>query len=253
LSSFSSMSEGLRGVMSIASKDMKVYYLKPPAIFYGLMFPISLYLAFQMGRPCIVAEYRLTGIVTIACFFGASTIEAVVFPLEKSAGTFDRLITAPVSLRAIVMGKILAGAIFGLMTSLIFAAIASPFSGSVNVQPLLFLPGIVLSSIAFSALGTVISVSATDITQAMMPLNLIRLIMIFMSGVFLPLEEEYAFMPSLQNIAYVLPLTYSVDAVRQTSWGPIRIEALLLDWAAMALFSTIFIIASIKLLRRTLR
>jgi len=253
LSSFRSIGEDFMGAMSIASKDMRVYYLKPPAIFYGLMFPISLYLAFQMGRPCIVPEYRLTGIVTIACFFGASTIEAVVFPLERTAGTFDRLMIAPLSLRAIVVGKALAGAVFGLLTSLIFAAIASPFSGAIQVQPLLFIPGMVLSSIAFSALGTVISVSANDITQAMMPLNLIRLIMIFMSGVFLPLEEEYAFMPSLQNIAYALPLTYSVDAVRQTTWGPIRIETLLIDWVALALFSTVFIIASIKLLRRTLR
>jgi ABC-2 type transport system permease protein len=230
-----------------------VYYLKPPAIFYGLMFPISLYLAFTMGRPCIVPEYRLTGIVTIACFFGASTIEAVVFPMERSAGTFDRLMIAPVSLRAIVAGKMLAGAAFGLLTSLLFAAIASPFSGSIQVQPLLFLPGIILSSIAFSSLGTVISVSAEDITQAMMPLNLIRLLMTFMSGVFLPLEEEYAFMPALQNLAYALPLTYSVDAVRQTSLGPIRLESLALDWIVLALFSAAFLILSVKLLRRTLR
>ena len=41
--------------------------------------------------------------------------------------------------------------------------------------------------------------------------------------------------------------------MRQTSGGPIRIEALLLDWIALALFSAIFIIASIKLLRRTIR
>jgi len=253
LSSLKSAMDDLMGAISIASKDVRVYYLKPPAIFYGLMFPVSLYLAFQMGRPCIVPEYRLTGIVTIACFFGASTIEAVVFPLERTAGTFDRLIVAPVSLRAIVLGKALAGAIFGLLTSLIFAAVASPLSGAIQVQPLLFIPGIVLSSIAFSALGTVISVRANDITQAMMPLNLIRLIMIFMSGVFLPLEEEYAFMPSLQVLAYALPLTYSVDAVRQTSWGPIRIESLVIDWVALFLFAVTFLIMSAKLLRRSLR
>jgi ABC-2 type transport system permease protein len=147
----------------------------------------------------------------------------------------------------------LAGAAFGLLMSLIFAAIASPFSGSIQIQPFLFLPSIILSSITFSALGTVISVSADDITQAMMPLNLIRLIMTFMSGVFLPLEEEYQFMPSLQIMAYALPLTYSVDAIRQTSTGQIRLESLLLDWAALTLFSAIFIMASIRLLRRTLR
>jgi len=253
LSSFKSVVDDFMGAITIASKDVRVYYLKPPAIFYGLMFPISLYLAFLMGRPCIEKEYRMTGIVTIACLFGASTIEAVVFPLERTAGTFDRLMIAPVSLRAVVLGKMLAGAAFGSLMSLIVAATISPFSGSIQVQPLLFLISLIFSSVTLSALGTIISVNADDITQAMMPLNLIRLIMIFMSGVFLPLEEEYAFMPSLQGLAYLLPLTYSVDALRQTSWGPIRLESLIIDWVALALFSAAFLIASIKLLRRTLR
>ncbi|MGQ9515620.1 MAG: ABC transporter permease [Thermoproteota archaeon] len=251
--SSSSILEGLTGIFNIARKDMKVYYLKPPSIFYGLMFPVSLYLAFTIGRPCIVPEYRLTGIVTIACFFGATTIVAVVFPLERSAGTFDRLMVAPISLRAVVVGKMISGAIFGLLISLIFAALASPFSGSIHIEPILFIPGLILSSITFSAMGTVISVGAEDITQAMMPLNFIRLIMIFLSGVFLPLEEEYAFMPSLQIIAYFFPLTYSVDAVRQTSIQLISIESLVIDWVVLALFSIIFTFASVRILRRTLR
>jgi ABC-2 type transport system permease protein len=245
--------ENFAGMINIAKKDMKVYYLKPPSIFYGLMFPVSLYLAFTIGRPCIVPEYRLTGIVTIACFFGATTIEAVVFPLERSAGTFDRLLIAPISLRAIVLGKTISGAIFGLLISLVFAALASPFSGAIHVDPLLFIPTILLSSIAFSALGTLISVGAEEITQAMMPLNFIRLIMIFLSGVFLPLEEEYAFMPELKVIAYFLPLTYSVDAVRQTSIQIISLESLILDWVVLILFSVVFMLASVKILRRTIR
>ncbi|MBO3802942.1 MAG: ABC transporter permease [Candidatus Brockarchaeota archaeon] len=241
------------GAINIARKDMRVYYLKPPSIFYGLMFPVSLYLAFTIGRPCIEPEYRLTGIVTIACFFGATTIEAVVFPLEKSAGTFERLLIAPISLRAVVMGKMISGAAFGILTSLVFAAFAAPFSGNVHVEPLLFIPSIVLSSFAFSALGTVISVGAEEITQAMMPLNFVRLVMIFLSGVFLPLEEEYAFMPELKVMAYLLPLTYSVDAVRQSSIRLTSLGAIIMDWAVLASFSVVFMIASVKILRRTIR
>jgi len=87
----------------------------------------------------------------------------------------------------------------------------------------------------------------------MMPLNVIRLLMVFLCGAFISLEETFAFMPSLQFIAYFLPLTYSVEALRQATFGAVQYPTLLIDFVGLASFSIAFAALAIKLLKRTLR
>ena len=40
----------------IAKKDARVYYLKPPVISFGIVFPFFFYLAFAAGRSVPVAD-----------------------------------------------------------------------------------------------------------------------------------------------------------------------------------------------------
>jgi len=254
--------ESLQKAAVIAGNDIRVYYLKPPSIFFGIMLPLVLYFAFTIGRPCVTEAYRLTGVVAISSFFGASTLEAVVLPMERNARTFERLIAAPLSLEALILGKIISGTIFGVVLGLVVAGILiligpawywRGLSIGLSVSPVLFLLVIVVSAINFSSLGLLISVRAGDVADAMMPLNFIRFAMIFLSGVFIPLEETFAFMPSLTFLAYLFPLTYSVEALRQATYGPINPQLLLIDFTALTLFSIAFVTIAVKLLKRTLR
>ncbi|MFH1485592.1 MAG: ABC transporter permease, partial [Chloroflexota bacterium] len=41
----------LRAIYYIALKDMKTYYLKPPAISWGIVFPLAWILAFYLRNP----------------------------------------------------------------------------------------------------------------------------------------------------------------------------------------------------------
>jgi len=43
--------DNLRGIYYIALKDMKTYYLKAPAVSWGIVFPISWILAFYLRNP----------------------------------------------------------------------------------------------------------------------------------------------------------------------------------------------------------
>ena len=45
------LADNLRGIYYIALKDMKAYYLKPPAISWGVIFPAALLLAFYIRSP----------------------------------------------------------------------------------------------------------------------------------------------------------------------------------------------------------
>jgi ABC-2 type transport system permease protein len=252
--------ESLKKASVIAENDIKIYYFKPPSIFFGIMLPLILYFAFTVGRPCVTEAYRLTGVVAISTFFGASTLEAVVLPTERRSRTFERLMSAPLSLGELLLGKMASGAIFGTILGITIAAILimigplwqwRGFSLGLSLTPSLFLLAIIISAINFSSIGLLVSVRASDVADAMMPLNFIRFLMIFLSGVFIPLEETFVFMPSLTFLAYLFPLTYSVDALRQAAYGPIDLQRLAVDFIVLILTSVAFFIIAVKSLKRS--
>ena len=71
-----------------------------------------------------------------------------------------------------------------------------------------------------------------------------------LGGVFIPL---YAMPGFLQFVAYLLPITYAVDMLQQATTGQIFPYALVIDAAAMILFSIIFFAISTIVLKRSLR
>jgi len=249
--------------LAIVEKDARIYYLKPPSIFFGLMLPLVLYLAFSVGRPCVTEAYRLTGVVAMALFFGASTIEAVVLPLERKSGTFDRLVAAPISIRMVLFAKMVSGALLGLLSALALTMIlvligplwrwAGLVPTGISIDPLLFIITLVLSATNASSLGMLISAKAGDVADAMMPMNFIRFAMIFLSGAFITLDETFAFMPSLKILAYILPLTYSVDALRQATYGPVQPPMIAVDFATLLTFSSAFFLFTVRSVESTLR
>jgi ABC-2 type transport system permease protein len=237
--------EDLKRAFVIAEKDVKIYFLKGPNLIFGLLLPVSLFLSFSIGRNVDIT-FAIPGLVAIAAFFGAGAIQAISLPLERRTGTFNLLLTAPVSLLAIVLGKALAGFIYGIILSLAYTVIMIPFSPLPNLP--LFFVGILFSSFTFSAFGLLLSAPFRDIPQAMPPATVVRIAMIFISGVFIPLLA----MPTLLRVvAYALPLTYSVDSLRQAMSGSINTQMFLIDLGAQVLFSLVFLAVTVQVLKKT--
>src|SRR3989304_9213408 len=217
----------------ISVKDAKIYFFKGPNITFGLLFPAIIYLAFSVGRTAEVSVI-VPGLVAMASLFGAGAIESIALPLERAKGTFDRLLVAPISLTTIIIGKALGGFFFGVFLSVGYMLIALLLPGAAIANPLLFASGIVLSALAFSALGVCISTPFRDVPQAMPPATLIRVAMVFLGGVFIPLSAMPGF---LQVVAYLLPITYAIDILQQATTGKLILQTLSIDAVALALFS----------------
>jgi len=66
-------SDQIHAALVIARKDMRIYYLKPPVIIFGVIFPIFFFLAFAIGRPVPVAD-MVPGMLAMALFFTASAV-----------------------------------------------------------------------------------------------------------------------------------------------------------------------------------
>src|SRR3972149_6604557 len=240
--------ENLLKAVHIAEKDAKIYFFKGPNITFGLLFPAIIYLAFSVGRTA-ESSMVIPGLVAMSSLFGAGAIESIALPLERAKGTFDRLLTAPISLTSIIVGKALGGFFFGVVLSMAYSFIVIPLSGATVSNPFLFAFGIILSSFVFSALGVCISAPFRDIPEAMPPATLLRVSMVFLGGVLIPV----ATMPNfLQFIAYLLPLTYAVNMLQQAMTGQIAAQLLLVDTSALVVFSFFFFVVAVWILKRTL-
>jgi ABC-2 type transport system permease protein len=206
------MGEEFKKAYYIARKDLKAYYLKPPLISWGLMLPIVFILAFYLRNPRGIQEVS-PGLVGMTMLFSTTSMAAIVISFEKRIDALERLLMAPIPLRIILLGKGLGAAAFGWVMGLISLILVIFVFGLSASHAVALLVSSILSCFAFAFLGILISVGVREIFEAMTLSNFFRFPMIFLCGVFFPLKS----MPLiLQIIGLGLPLTYSVDAFRQS-------------------------------------
>jgi ABC-2 type transport system permease protein len=233
--------DNLRGIYYIALKDMRTYYLKPPAVSWGIVFPIAWILAFYLRNPRGFEELA-PGLIAMTVLFSTTAAEAVVINFELRLGSLERLLLAPLSLPAVLLGKVLGGAIFGLIMT------AAVTTGSVVVlgfyPNLLYLILIIIPSLlVFSSLGSLLCVLVREVFEAQTLLNLPRFLMIFLSGVVYPVTA----MPEiLQYLAYVMPLTYTIDGL-QHSFSGSSSTRVFIDTIVLIGFFFLFIFPATKL------
>ena len=67
---------------AIGWKDIKVYYLSPPTLMFGIMFPFALFFTFTVGRDLSIIQ-MLPILFSQTVFWAASTVGPVVIPLER--------------------------------------------------------------------------------------------------------------------------------------------------------------------------
>jgi ABC-2 type transport system permease protein len=233
-----------RGIYWIAWKDMKTYYLKPPAISWGIIFPGTWILAFYLRNPQSFQEL-IPGLIAMTILFSTTAAEAVVINFELRLGSLERLLLAPVSLPSVLFGKVVGGAIFGLLMAMVVTAGCVLFLG---VRPdFLYLILIGLPSLlAFSSLGALLCVMVREVFEAQALLNIPRFIMIFLCGVVYPVSA----MPrGLQYVAHLMPLTYTVDGL-QHSFSAGAGAIIFLDALVLLGFFIIFIFPAVHILSR---
>lgn len=235
---FSDLSWQLREVLVIAKKNAMVYYLKPPVVTFGIVFPLFFYLAFAAGHKAPVSV-MVPGIVAMALFFTASAVGPLVTPWERQARTYERLVTSPASLPAIVGGDVLAGGVFGMLLSLVPMLGSCLFTSAQIDRPVALVAGVVLGALAFSSLGVLMAAPATEgPSQVMMLSNLVRLPLMFVSGVFVPHTE----MPHWgQILSPFSPLSYCADLIR-VGFGESTYWSVQTDVMALAGFTIVFVL-----------
>ena len=230
-------------VWVIAEKDIRLYYAKPPIVLSGILLPFVLFLSWAVGRTQPTSTL-ISGLAAIAVFFTSSSIGPVIIPWEKTAHTFERLLTAPLSLTTVLLGKTLAGMIFGAGVALVALLIGSLAFGAQVTNWALLVLSLLLAAGACSALGVLFStLPRRDMGSVMMLSMLVRWPLLFISGLFIPLGAmgEWG-----QKLAWLSPLTFAND-VLHGAMGNSPYYAWWLDLGMLAVFWGIFLWAGLRL------
>jgi ABC-2 type transport system permease protein len=233
----------LNAAWAIAKKDIAIYNLKPNNIDSGALF---MFLAFAVGRPA-GPSVMIPGLIAITILFSASSIEPVSIPIERRMKTFDRLVSAPISLNAVVLGESLSGFLYSSGIALVpFIAGLLIFATPVlNFLPLVI--GVVLTAFCFATMGTLFASYPTESPGDIMSmLNMVRLPLIFISGVFIPIDA----IPSIGKVAvYFSPLTYGNDLIQSAYQGSSHFNPLI-DVAMLCVFILVFQVMANRLYKR---
>ncbi|MCD6155086.1 MAG: ABC transporter permease [archaeon GB-1845-036] len=237
------------GLLHIILKDLKAYYFKPPNISWGILFPLVLALAFTLKSPMASRELA-PGLVATAALFGTTSMEAIVVTFEKRVKALERLIMAPISLLTLLIAKILGGVIFGFMISSIMVMISILILNCSIMDPILFLTALLLTLFALSSLGALIAFSVKEVFEAQTLSNYFRFPMLFLSGVFLPVNS----MPlPLQIVAWIFPLTYSVEAFKISMSGLSTSTYPTIDLLVLLGYSLLLTYLSLIAIRKSLK
>ena len=177
----------MRNVLAIAGKEIRSYFSSPVAyvllasylalagyFFYALLdaFNRTLQIYGMMRNPEMLSRFNLNQMVivpllhnlSVLLIFIVPAITMRMFPEEKRAGTYELLLTSPVGVTEIVLGKFLGGLVLVLaMVALsgLFGALLLAYGNPEVPMMLSGYLGLLLMATTFLAIGTLIS-SFTD-------------------------------------------------------------------------------------------
>ena len=164
------------------------------------------------GNPSYF-DFIAPGLMAMTVMMSVMTGLPVAISHEKELGTMDGMMVAPVNRLSILLGKTLAQTLRGLIQGAIILALAIGIFGvAIQGNILLVFALLLLGVFSFVGLGIVITSFTKDQETAQMLMMTLMFPMMFLSGVFFPIQQMPGFM---QAISHFLPLTYAADALRK--------------------------------------
>jgi len=167
---------------------------------------------------------------------------------EKEVGTMDGMMVAPISRFSIILGKAMSQTARGLFQAIIIMLLALGLFGVfIHGSVLLVFALMLLGVYSFVGLGIVLTSIAKDQETATMLMMTITFPMLFLSGVFFPIQQMPWFM---QDISKILPLTYAADAMRRVMVLGAGVSAISTDIIVLVIFGSIMLAIAVPLFRR---
>ena len=233
---------------NIVVKDMRTYYLKPPNVSWGIIFPLAWTGMFfiKSGSGLGSIPILLPGVVAISILFGTTSMLAVTVTFEKKNRSFERLLLAPIPLELLMLAKTGGAILFGAANAFVPVVMAAFLTDLSRIAWGAFVPAVFLIAVASTFLGLFIAVAVSEVFEAQTFSNFFRFPMVFLCGLFFPIEKLPLF---LKPLSYALPLTYGADVLHGAVHGG-HVMPFILDLVILGAFCVGLFVMSLHNIRR---
>jgi ABC-2 type transport system permease protein len=199
------------------------------------------------GNPSYF-DFIAPGIMAMTVMMSVMTGLPVAISQEKEVGTLDGMMVAPINRLSIILGKTLGQTARGLIQGVIILALAVGLFGVTIHGSILLVFGLLLLGVfSFVGIGIVITSFAKDQETATMLMMTLMFPMMFLSGVFFPIQQMPWYM---QDISKVLPLTYASQALRKVMVLGAEIPAISTELTILIVFGVVMTAIALPVFKR---
>lgn len=219
------MEEVFRGMWVIAYRELLRFVQERSRMLSSFGMPLLFLIIFGAGFNRIIGDlapgvdfikFIYPGIIAMTVLM-TSVFSGLSVVWDREFGFLKEVLVAPLSRSGIVLGKAAGGATVAVAQGFIMLVLA-PLLG-IKLTPMLVIglvPLLIILSLSLSSLGILIASRMRSQQGFHMVVQLIIFPLIFLSGVFFPVNNVPMW---LQVISKINPLTYGVDAIRQLFLG----------------------------------
>jgi ABC-2 type transport system permease protein len=195
-------------------------------------------------------EFVAPGIMSMVVMMSLMTGLPHAISYEKDMGTLDGMLVAPTSRWAIILGKVLAQSTRGMIQGFIILLMAVLLFGVViHGSILLVILLILLTVFSFVGLGILITSFADKEETATMVMMTLMFPMMFLSGVFFPIQQMPSYMQTLANF---LPLTYAASAMRKVMVLGAGVSAITPEVVILGVFGIVLLTVAVPMFKRAM-
>jgi ABC-2 type transport system permease protein len=195
-------------------------------------------------------EFVAPGITAMVVMMSLMTGLPHAISYERDVGTLDGMLVAPTSRLSIILGKVMAQTVRGVVQAAIIFAIAVGLFGVVIYGNLLLVAALILLTVfSFVGLGILITSFADREETATMVMMTLMFPMMFLSGVFFPIQQMPWYM---QDVALILPLTYATTALRKVIVLGAGVSAVWTDVVVLLLVGIVLLAIAVPLFKKAM-
>ena len=215
----------LRGVYTIWYRDLLRFWHDRMRMIGSITFPLLFLFVFGSGLSARMgflgpgidfAQFIFPGIIGMTVLM-SSFMAGVSLVWDREFGFLKEVLVAPISRVSVAVGKALGAATVAMLQGIIILLFAPLIGVSLSVWTVLaLLPLMFLLAASMGSLGILLATRIRSMEAFQAVMQMLMFPMIFLSGVFFPMEGLPVWMSVLVKIN---PATYGIAPIRQVVLG----------------------------------
>jgi ABC-2 type transport system permease protein len=196
-------------------------------------------------------QFLAPGFMALTVITGSLQGVATAISREKEQGTMDGLLVSPIPHASIIIGKVAAQTVRGLIQGFLILGLSMVLFGvQIYGSPVIMCVVLVLGTASFVGVGIILTAVAPDQETAQMMTVLLQFPMMFISGILFPIDQLPVW---LQYIGKGMPLYYAADALRKVIILNASLTAIMPDVLILVVYMVLTMTLALPLFERAMR